>query len=53
MQEGYGVSLAFSCLLDVVRSISLIIANNTQPVTDEKNKENQVKRFSRPKFSVG
>ena len=29
MQEGYGVSLAYCCLLDVVRSVSLVI--DTQP----------------------
>ena len=40
LQDGYGVSLAFSCLLDVVRSISLIIASDTTSQTKEK--ENQV-----------
>ena len=34
MQEGYGVSLAYGCLLDVVRSVSLVV-DTTPEVTDE------------------
>ncbi len=30
IQDGYGVSLAFSCLLDIIRSVGLII-DQSQP----------------------
>ena len=33
MQEGYGVSLAYGCLLDVVRSVSLVV-DTTPEVTE-------------------
>ena len=40
MQEGYGVSLAYCCLLDVVRSVSLVIDNQpSQPEGDSEDSE--------------
>lgn len=32
LQDGYGVSLAFSCLLDIIRSIGLIVDNDQTDV---------------------